>query len=107
FIVLWGVALAVFGLSTALWLGVAMLVVAGLADEFSAILRSTILFACTPDEMRGRMQGFEIAQVASTPAIGNVEAGVVASLTSLRVSIVSGGGPCARGGGAIAPTRPP
>jgi MFS family permease len=96
-IVVWGLALAVFGASSALWLGVAMLVVAGLADEFSAILRSTILFACTPDGMRGRMQGFEIAQVASTPALGNVEAGVVASLTSLRFSIVSGGIACAVG----------
>jgi MFS family permease len=106
FIVLWGIALAVFGLSTALWLGVAMLIVAGLADEFSAILRSTILFACTPDEMRGRMQGFEIAQVASTPAIGNVEAGVVASLTSLRFSIVSGGVACAAGAVLIVATLP-
>ena len=78
-----------------------MLAVAGLADEYSAILRSTILFACTPDRMRGRMQGFELAQVASTPAIGNVEAGVVASLTSLRFSIVSGGVACAVGAVAI------
>ena len=43
------------------------------------------------------MQGFELAQVASTPAIGNVEAGVVASLTSLRFSIVSGGLVCVAG----------
>ncbi len=50
--------------------------------------------------MRGRMQGFELAQVASTPALGNVEAGLVASLTSLRFSVVSGGVACI--GGAIA-----
>jgi len=31
------------------------------------------------------------AQVAATPALGNVEAGLVASLTTLRFSIVSGG----------------
>ncbi len=100
-IVAWGGAIAGFGLSTALWLGVAMLALAGLADEFSAILRSTILFASTPDHMRGRMQGFELAQVASTPALGNVEAGVLASLTSLRFSIVSGGVACAAGAVAI------
>jgi MFS family permease len=100
-IVLWGLAIAGFGLATVLWLGLAMLAIAGLADEYSAILRSTILFAGTPDEMRGRMQGFELAQVASTPAIGNVEAGVVASLTSLRFSIVSGGIACAVGAVAI------
>jgi MFS family permease len=90
-IVVWGAAIAAFGFATALWVGVVTLALAGLADEFSAILRSTILFSCTPDSMRGRMQGFELAQVASTPALGNVEAGVVASLTSLRLSVVSGG----------------
>ena len=100
-IVVWGLAIAGFGLATALWLGLVMLAVAGLADEYSAILRSTILFAGTPDEMRGRMQGFELAQVASTPAIGNIEAGLLASLTSLRFSIVSGGIACAAGAVAI------
>jgi MFS family permease len=100
-IVLWGMAIAGFGLATALWFGLAMLAIAGLADEYSAILRSTILFAGTPDELRGRMQGFELAQVASTPAIGNVEAGIVASLTSLRFSIVSGGVVCALGAVAV------
>jgi MFS family permease len=96
-IVVWGGAIAGFGFATALWLGVAMLALAGLADETSAIFRSTILFACTPDHLRGRMQGFELAQVASTPALGNVEAGIVASLTSLRFSVVSGGIACAVG----------
>jgi MFS family permease len=100
-IVVWGAAIAAFGFATALWVGVVTLALAGLADEFSAILRSTILFACTPDAMRGRMQGFELAQVASTPALGNVEAGVVASLTSLRVSVVSGGVACAAGAVAL------
>jgi hypothetical protein len=105
-IVLWGLAIAGFGLATVLWVGLAMLALAGLADEYSAILRSTILFDGTPDHMRGRMQGFELAQVASTPALGNVEAGLVASLTSLRFSIVSGGVACAVGAVAIVAAVP-
>jgi MFS family permease len=100
-IVVWGAAIAAFGFATALWVGVVTLAVAGLADEFSAILRSTILFSNTPDSMRGRMQGFELAQVASTPALGNVEAGIVASLTSLRLSVVSGGLACIVGAVAV------
>jgi MFS family permease len=105
-IVFWGGAITVFGFATSLWVGLVALAVAGCADEISAILRSTILFACTPDPMRGRMQGFELAQVASTPAIGNVEAGVVASLTSLRFSIVSGGVACMVGAVAILAALP-
>jgi len=100
-IVVWGIAIALFGFATALWVGLVMLAIAGLADETSAILRSTILFASTPDHYRGRMQGFELMQVASTPALGNVEAGIVASLTRLRFSVVSGGIACAAGAVAI------
>ena len=41
--------------------------------------------------MRGRLSGIELAQVAGAPELGNLEAGIVASLTSVRASIVSGG----------------
>jgi MFS family permease len=105
-IVVWGLAIAAFGFATALWLGVAMLAVAGAADSVSATLRSVILFSNTPDALRGRMQGIELAQVASTPALGNVEAGVVASLTSLRFSVVSGGIACAAGAVALLAAMP-
>jgi MFS family permease len=93
----WGVALVGFGFATALWLALALLAVAGLADMVSATLRSTIVLRATPDAMRGRVSGMELAQVASAPTLGNVEAGVVASFTSLRFSIVSGGIACVVG----------
>jgi MFS family permease len=94
---LWGAAIAAFGFAGSLWLALLMLALAGAADNVSAVLRSTILLTVTPDSLRGRVLGIEFAQVASTPALGNVEAGVVASLTSLRFSIVSGGLACVAG----------
>jgi hypothetical protein len=69
----------------------AFLAVAGAADYVSAVLRGNILLAATPDAMRGRLSGIELAQVAGAPELGNLEAGIVASLTSVRTSIVSGG----------------
>jgi MFS family permease len=93
----WGVAVTFFGLATSVWLALAMLAAAGAADYVSAVLRSTILLSVTPDGLRGRVSGIELAQVASAPALGNVEAGVLASLTSLRFSIVSGGIACVAG----------
>jgi MFS family permease len=90
----WGVAIVAFGLTRTLWLGLALLGLAGAADQVSAIFRSTIVYTVTPDHMRGRLGGIEFAQVASTPSLGNFEAGVVAQLTSLRFSIVSGGIAC-------------
>jgi hypothetical protein len=74
-----------------------MLALAGAADDISAVFRSTIMLTATPEEMRGRLTGIEFAQVASAPTLGNVEAGLVASLTSLRFSIVSGGILCVVG----------
>jgi MFS family permease len=94
---LWGVAIAAFGFADSLWLALILLAAAGAADNVSAVLRGTILWTVTPDPLRGRVSGIEFAQVAATPAIGNVEAGLVASLTSLRFSIVSGGLACVAG----------
>jgi MFS family permease len=90
----WGVAIAGFGFSRTLWLGLVLLAIAGAADQISAIFRSTIMLTLTPDHLRGRLGGIEFAQVASAPALGNLEAGAVASLTSLRFSVVSGGAAC-------------
>jgi len=93
----WGVAIAAFGFTETLQLGLLMLALAGAADDVSAVFRSTMMLTATPEEMRGRLTGIEFAQVASAPTLGNVEAGLVASLTSLRFSIVSGGFMCVVG----------
>jgi len=98
----WGAAIAAFGLVHDLPLALLLLAVAGAADQVSAIFRSTIVLTVTPDHMRGRLGGIEFAQVASTPSLGNLEAGVVAQLTSLRFSIVSGGIGCIVGTLAVA-----
>jgi MFS family permease len=94
---LWGVAIVAFGFAESLWVALLFLAAAGAADNVSAILRGTILWTVTPDELRGRVSGIEFAQVAASPALGNVEAGLVASLTTLRLSIVSGGLLCVVG----------
>jgi MFS family permease len=94
---LWGAAIAGFGLQTSLWPALALLAVAGGADFYSAVLRSTMLLRSTPDHLRGRLLGIEFMQVASAPSLGDLEAGVLASLTSLRFSVVSGGLACIAG----------
>ena len=94
---LWGAAIVAFGFAGSLWLALVFLAAAGAADNVSAVLRGTILWSVTPDHIRGRVSGIEFAQVAATPALGNVEAGVVASLTSIRLSVVSGGLACVVG----------
>lgn len=102
----WGVAIGAVGLATSLPLALVLLAAAGAADFVSAVLRSTIMIQVTPDAMRGRMSGIELAQVAGAPALGNLEAGAVASLLGVRFSIVSGGVACVAGTLAIAAALP-
>jgi len=93
----WGIFIAAFGFSHTIWVGLVLLALAGGADNISAVFRSTIMLSATPEGLRGRLTGIEFMQVASAPTLGNVEAGVVASVTSLRFSIVSGGFLCVIG----------
>jgi MFS family permease len=94
---LWGVAIAAFGFAQQFWLALLLLGLAGLGDQISAILRSVMLYRITRKDMLGRVSGIEFMQVAAAPSIGNLEAGALASATSLRFSIVSGGVACVAG----------
>ncbi|MEV7418416.1 MFS transporter [Streptomyces sp. NPDC089919] len=90
----WGAAVAVFGLTRNLWLGLFFLAVAGCADTVSMVFRTTMLQADTPDDMRGRLQGVFIVVVAGGPRLGDFLAGTVADLTSPGVAITGGGIAC-------------
>ena len=91
----WGAAIAAFGLvGSHLWWALAFLAVAGAADVISAIFRSTILQVTVPDRLRGRLASIFMLVVAGGPKLGDVEAGLVASVFTPTVSVVSGGVAC-------------
>jgi MFS family permease len=96
-VLVWGGAIALFGLVPWLPLGLALLALAGAADVVSAVFRNTILQLSVPDGLRGRLSSVHIAVVTGGPQIGDAEAGAVAALTSPRVSVVSGGVACILG----------
>lgn len=90
----WGAAMAAFGITRNLWLGLFFLALAGCADTVSMVFRSTMLQAATPDEMRGRLQGVFIVVVAGGPRLGDFLAGTAADLTSPAVAVTGGGLAC-------------
>lgn len=90
-IAVWGVAIALFGLTGSLPMAVCWLGVAGAADMVSAVIRSSVLQTAAPDEMRGRMQGVFIVVVVGGPRLGDLRAGGMAAFTSPEVALVSGG----------------
>jgi MFS family permease len=105
-ILVWGAAIAAFGFTRQLWLGLLCLAVAGAADAVSAVFRSTILQEATPDALRGRLSGVFIVVVAGGPRLGDVESGSVAALTSTEFAVVSGGVACIAGVLALAAAVP-
>ncbi|MFB7029114.1 MULTISPECIES: MFS transporter [unclassified Streptomyces] len=90
----WGTAIAVFGLTRNLWLGLFFLALAGYSDTVSMIFRNTMMQVAAPDEMRGRLQGVFIVVVAGGPRLGDFLAGSAADLTSPAVAITGGGIAC-------------
>jgi MFS family permease len=90
-VAIWGAAIACFGFSSALWLALAMLVVAGAADTTTVIFRGSVVQTTTPDRLRGRVSAVDYVVGNAVPRLGNFEAGAVASLATPAISAVSGG----------------
>lgn len=98
----WGVAIALVGVSTSLPWVLACLVAAGAADMISGIFRSVMWNQSIPDSVRGRMAGIELLSYSIGPLLGQLRSSTAASLTSLRMSFVSGGVLCVIGVGIAA-----
>ncbi len=98
----WGAAIAVAGLAPSVWFALIFLAVAGGADMISGIFRSTVWNQTIPDEMRGRLAGIEMLSYSIGPLGGQARSGLVADLTGVRTSIVSGGILCVVGVAATA-----
>jgi MFS family permease len=88
---LWGLAIIGFGLAPGLGAALFFLVLAGWADGMSGLYRQLIWNQTIPDSLRGRLASIELLSYSGGPTLGNFEAGVVATLFSVRVSILSGG----------------
>ena len=93
-VLVWGAAITAFGFSRILPLSLLLLAIAGAADTVSAIFRSTILQAATPDEYRGRLSGIFTVVVGGGPRLGDVESGAVAAIAGEAFSVISGGLAC-------------
>jgi MFS family permease len=103
---IWGVAIICFGFAGQLWLALIFLALAGAADMVSGLFRMTIWNQTIPDHLRGRLAGIEMLSYTTGPLLGNAESGLVASLFSVRTSIVSGGILCVVGTGLLAMALP-
>ena len=97
----WGVAITLAGLTGTLWVALVLLAVAGASDTVSAVCRSTMLQASTPDHLRGRLAAAYSMVVAGGPYAGDIESGAVGAIFTPKVSFVSGGILCLVGVGVV------
>jgi len=91
----WGLAITGFGLAPDIGAALALLVLAGAADMLSGIFRGALWNQTIPDSLRGRLAGVELLSYALGPSAGQIRAGAVASVTTPRFSLWSGGLLCA------------
>ena len=87
-----GASIICFALSENFYLSLFLLLLSGVFDNISVIIRATAMQLITPDEMRGRVASVNAIFVGSSNEIGSFESGVAAKIMGLVPSVIFGGG---------------
>lgn len=86
-----GCCIIVFGYSDLFWLSFAVLVLAGILDGVSVVVRGTIMQLLTPDHMRGRVSSVSSMFVLSSNEFGQFESGLMSRAMGVIPSVIFGG----------------
>jgi MFS family permease len=86
-----GLCIILFGLSKVYWLSFMALLVAGLFDAVSVVVRGTIMQLYTPDELRGRVASINLIFINSSNELGQFESGVTSRMFGTLPAIIFGG----------------
>jgi len=90
-LVLFGVSIIVFGLSTNFWLSAAALFVYGATDMISVNIRLSLIQMATPDHLRGRVSAVNGIFISSSNEMGDVRSGSLAALIGPMATVLLGG----------------
>ena len=86
-----GLCIIIFALSKIFWISFAVLLLSGILDGISVVVRGTILQLKTPAHMRGRVMSVNSMFINSSNEFGQFESGVAAKLLGVIPSVVFGG----------------
>ncbi len=86
-----GVCIILFALTSHFWVAALLLMLSGICDGVSVVMRSTIMQLMTPDTMRGRVSAINGIFIGSSNELGAFESGLAARLMGLVPSVVFGG----------------
>jgi len=90
-VAIFGICIIVFALSRSFWLTFIVLLISGIVDGISVVIRGTILQLKTPDNMRGRVMSVNSMFINSSNEFGQFESGVAAKMMGVVPSVVFGG----------------
>lgn len=90
-VALYGLCISGFGLSRSFPLSVVLLLVSGIFDNISVVLRSTLLQTLTPRHLLGRVAGVNAIFIGSSNEIGAFESGVAARALGTVPAVLLGG----------------
>ena len=86
-----GTCIIVFALSKLFWISFAALMLSGILDGISVVIRGTIMQLKTPENMRGRVMSVNSMFINSSNELGQFESGFAAKLMNVVPSVVFGG----------------
>lgn len=86
-----GTMMIIFGLSEFFWVSFTALLISGLLDGISIIIRSSVLQLKTPEEMKGRVSALNSIFIISSNELGAFESGFAARLIGVVPAVVFGG----------------
>jgi MFS family permease len=87
-----GLCIILFALSQNYYLSLFLLVLTGVFDNISVVIRGIIMQLYTPDEMRGRVASVNSIFIGSSNELGSFESGLAARIMGLVPSVIFGGG---------------
>ena len=86
-----GLCIIGFGLSKLYWLSFGFLMLSGMLDGISVVIRGTIVQLKTPEYIRGRVLSVNSIFIMSSNEMGQFESGVAAKLLGVVRSVIFGG----------------
>lgn len=86
-----GISIILFAISRNFYLSLFILMIGGMFDNISVVIRATIIQIYTPNEMRGRVSSVNSIFIGSSNELGSFESGVAAKLMGLIPSVIFGG----------------
>ena len=90
-VALFGLATAVFGVSTSAWLSILALMFIGAFDMISVYIREILLQLWTPDKVRGRVNAVNAIFLGASNELGEFRAGFMAAAYGAVFTVTAGG----------------